>query len=54
MSHLPIMPVLVPMFVGALLLVLRGSLDMKRALALLATLATSLARLGGFWDSSEF
>ncbi len=42
MSHLPIMPVLVPMFVGALLLVLRGSLDMKRALALLATLVQVL------------
>ena len=42
MSHLPIMPVLVPMFVGALLLVLRGSLDMKRAMALLATLVQVL------------
>lgn len=42
MSHLPIMPVLVPMFVGALLLVLRGTLDMKRALALLATLVQVL------------
>lgn len=37
MSHLPILPVLVPMFAGALLLVLGASMDTKRALSLLAT-----------------
>jgi len=37
MSHLPILPVLLPMIVGAMLLLLRGSMDFKRGVGLLAT-----------------
>lgn len=40
MNHLPVLPVLVPMFVGALLLLMaRSSMTLKRSLSLLATLA---------------
>lgn len=39
MGHLPVLPVLVPMFVGALLLLMaRSSMTLKRSLSLLATL----------------
>ncbi|HSC84721.1 MAG TPA: monovalent cation/H+ antiporter subunit D [Pseudomonas sp.] len=39
MNHLPILPVLLPLFVGSLLLVLPSHERLKRALSLLATLA---------------
>ncbi|MEH6567046.1 MAG: monovalent cation/H+ antiporter subunit D [Halopseudomonas sp.] len=39
MSHLPILPIFLPMVVGAVLLLLRGSLDFKRGISLLATFA---------------
>jgi len=39
MSHLPILPIFLPMVIGAVLLLLRGSMDFKRALSLLATFA---------------
>tara|TARA_B100000749_G_scaffold65262_1_gene48515 strand:- start:1381 stop:2889 length:1509 start_codon:yes stop_codon:yes gene_type:complete len=40
MSHLPILPILLPMFVGAvLLLIARSNMALKRSLSLLATLA---------------
>lgn len=37
MSHLPILPILLPMVVGAVLLLLRGSMDIKRGVGLFAT-----------------
>ena len=40
MNHLPILPIVLPMFVGALLLLMaRSSMSLKRGLSLLATLA---------------
>jgi multicomponent K+:H+ antiporter subunit D len=40
MNHLPILPILLPMFAGALLLLMaRSSMSLKRGLSLLATLA---------------
>ena len=50
MSHLPILPVLVPMFAGALLLVLGASMDTKRALSLLAT----FLHIAAFLYSSKY
>ena len=37
MTHLPILPIVLPMVVGAVLLLMRGSMNFKRGVSLLAT-----------------
>ena len=39
MSHLPVLPIFLSMVVGAVLLLMRGSMDFKRGVSLLATFA---------------